>query len=120
DGVYTVSVVLFMVELIEAVISRRQNWGRLTVTGLLMSLLRNNGVYIALAVLISGCIVLRKRQRKYMVISMAAVIVMMQIYSSVVLPAMGVMKGSSREMLSIPFQQTALYVKEHGDEVTEE
>lgn len=120
DGIYTAAVVFYMVELVEAVIGKGQNWGRLTVIGLVMSLLRNNGIYIAMAVLLTGILLLRKERRKYIAVSMAAVIVMMQVYSGVILPAMGVMKGSSREMLSIPFQQTALYVKEHGDEVTAE
>ena len=33
---------------------------------------------------------------------------------------LGVLPGSAKEMLSIPFQQTARYVTKYSDEVTEE
>ena len=41
-------------------------------------------------------------------------------YSKVILPYFKITNGSIREMLSIPFQQTARYVKNHGDEISEE
>ncbi|MDD3241906.1 MAG: DUF6020 family protein, partial [Bacilli bacterium] len=41
-------------------------------------------------------------------------------YSKVALPYFKVTPGSVRETLSIPFQQTARYVKEHGDTLTKE
>ena len=43
-----------------------------------------------------------------------------QTYSKVLIPALGISEGSIREVLSLPFQQTARYVKEHGDEIKEE
>ena len=36
------------------------------------------------------------------------------------LPAFGVAKGPSKELFSLPLQQTALYVAQHAEEVTEE
>ena len=41
-------------------------------------------------------------------------------YSSVLLPALGVIPGETREMLSIPFQMTARYMNTYPDEVTQE
>ena len=35
-------------------------------------------------------------------------------------PALGITPGSKREMLSVPFQQTARYVRYHANEVTAE
>ena len=41
-------------------------------------------------------------------------------YNGLLLPALGVIPGETREMLSVPFQQTARFVSEYGGEVTEE
>ena len=41
-------------------------------------------------------------------------------YSSLLLPALGVIPGETREMLSIPFQMTARYLNTYGDDVTDE
>lgn len=41
-------------------------------------------------------------------------------FNQYIFDVVGVHKGSSREALSIPFQQTARTVKYHGDEITEE
>ena len=41
-------------------------------------------------------------------------------YSSLLLPAMGVIPGETREMLSIPFQMTARYLNTYPDDVTQE
>ena len=41
-------------------------------------------------------------------------------YQKVLLPACGVTDNGPKEALSIPFQQTARYVRDYGDEVTEE
>lgn len=40
--------------------------------------------------------------------------------SGIIMPALSITPGSIREALSIPFQQTARYIKELGDEVTDE
>ena len=41
-------------------------------------------------------------------------------YDKVLLPALKIPAGSVREQLSVPFQQTARYVKEHEKEISEE
>lgn len=42
------------------------------------------------------------------------------LYNGVILPACGVIPGETREMFSIPFQQTARYLLTYPDDVTEE
>ncbi len=42
------------------------------------------------------------------------------VYNGVILPALGVIPGESREMLSIPFQMTARYVNTYPEDVTPE
>ncbi len=123
DGLYVAAVVVFMLSLLKILQKDApgyKDWIQIIVSGVLMGLLRNNGVYILLAVLISGVFIKRIKKRNFLMVSMAAGIALMWIYSNCLLPWLGVQPGSKAEMLSIPFQQTALYVKNHGDEVTEE
>lgn len=40
--------------------------------------------------------------------------------NGLLLPALGVIPGETREMLSIPFQQTARYLRTYGDDVTQQ
>ena len=42
------------------------------------------------------------------------------LYNGLLLPALGVIPGETREMLSVPFQQTARFVSEYASEVTDE
>lgn len=80
-------------------------------------LIRKNGVYVIILTLALAA-VLYKRFWKRWVLVLAAVIAVNMLYSNIVLPAAGIPDGSVREMLSVPFQQTARYIKYHGDEVT--
>lgn len=62
--------------------------------------------------------------RRYIVRVLAAVFLPVILYQfvflGVILPANNVAPGGKQEALSVPFQQTARYVCEYGDEVTEE
>jgi len=77
-------------------------------------------LYIAVPVGILLVLAVRGKHRLWGASSIAAVVVMFLIYSNLLLPALNVQPGSIKEMMSIPFQQTARYVVEHGDEVTTE
>lgn len=82
-------------------------------------LLRNNAVYELLPFMILLIFCIPHEIRKRMVCAVCAAVL---VYGTVVhglYPALGFKKGSEREMLSIPFQQTARYVAYAGDEVTE-
>ena len=85
---------------------------------LLVILLRNNGIYLVLLSLPFAFFV-KKSLRKSVVIMTILVLLMNTAYGKI-LSALEIPNTSIREMLSIPFQQTARYVKYYGDEVTEE
>ena len=51
---------------------------------------------------------------------LGAVAVFAVLYNGVILPACGVIPGETREMFSVPFQQTARYLIAYPDDVTEE
>lgn len=81
-------------------------------------LLRNEGIYLILPMLLVWC--LNEKSGKYVRYATLLVISFMILWNRVFLPCFDVAKGSVREMLSIPFQQTARYVKLVPDRVTKE
>lgn len=86
----------------------------------LLCLSRNNGIYV---VLLSGIAILCLKISKKIRIQYACLLIILgglwMVWSNCIIPGLGISKGSSKEMLSIPFQQTARYVKNYEDEVTE-
>ena len=89
--------------------------------GLACAMLRNNGVYLVVPALLGLAVVVRTVRERALLAGMGAgVLVLYLAFVQLALPAMGVAPGSSREMLSLPFQQTARYVAMYGDELTEQ
>lgn len=94
-----------------------------------MSLMRNGAVAVAAAGLVAAavtCLRARMRHRvgagrdlRVAVGALVGVVAVHVALTAVVYPALKITPGSRREMLSIPFQQTARYVREHGDELSE-
>lgn len=94
----------------------------LAVIVLLCCLSRNNGIY---SILLSFpfIILLYRKNKKFCKILLSVFLCSMTLffaYANVLLPMLKITKGSIRETLSVPFQQTARYVKFHGDDVTKE
>lgn len=87
------------------------------IDALLMALLRNNGVYM-LALSAPFLILVRSSVCRIAGASGCVAICLYLCFGNLLLPALGVQGGSIKEMLSVPFQQTARYVVEHSDEVT--
>ena len=58
-------------------------------------------------------------RRRMLALTLGAAVLFQAGYSGFLLPACGVVPGETREMLSIPFQQTARYLILYGDDVTD-
>lgn len=80
---------------------------------------RNDGKYILMLSLFFFMIIL-KSLRKTMGILLMLCFCVSIIYNNLLLPEYNITSGSVREMLSIPFQQTARYLKYSSDSATEE
>lgn len=89
------------------------------ILSILICLFRNNGIYVIIMSLPFVAIV-NKENRKSIIFSTIIIIMVYKIITSILFPALKITDTGIREALSIPFQQTARYVKEHGNEVTEE
>lgn len=123
DSLYFVLFSLFLLFYIEIIENREfKNVKQLLafiVISFFVSHWRNEGIYIILVSIVFLLFIVKKRKR-YVIISFVGLLISHLIFVNIIMPAMGVANGSSREMFSIPFQQTARYVKYFGDELTEE
>lgn len=139
DVTYSFAALLFVTELIYLLI-KKENFFRSKRHILLMAvsiagviLFRHNGRYTLYptlaAVLLYLFFQIRKAnsnpiaRRRFIVratISLFAPVLLTAAFSAAIVRHLNVVPGSIREALSLPMQQTARYVKEYGDEVTEE
>lgn len=89
---------------------------------------RNNGKYVIFPILLSILfliigrkIILQSRKAKLSFLSSITLIILIPLFINFTLAtAYDIQKGSVKEMLSLPFQQTARYIVNHGDEISEE
>lgn len=85
---------------------------------MLVILLRNNGIYLVL--LSFPFVFFVKKNLRRSVVIMTILVLLFNTGYGKLLTALEIPNTSIREMLSIPFQQTARYVKYYSDEVTYE
>lgn len=79
---------------------------KLFITILLLCLFRNNGLYIAIMTL-PFLLLFSKKNWLRIGTTFVVTVICVVAFNSILIPALGISKGSIREMLSIPFQQTA-------------
>ncbi len=103
-----------------------RDWVLLAAVGAIVALTRNNGIYLAAPSLLALALVLLARRGqggrpswKPAALALASVCAVYLVLTGVVYPACGVDMREEKEMLSVPFQQTARIVAEHGDDMTE-
>lgn len=82
-------------------------------------LFRNNGFHVIL-LSFPFLIIFDKKNFKKLLIVFILFLGFNYSYNNIILPGFKITPGSKREMLSIPFQQTARYVKYHDDLTDEE
>lgn len=125
DVIFASLIILYVIRLYELIKSSNnkkltiKNCIGIIILSLLVCLFRNNGIY-AIVLSLPFVAIIDKLNRKQILISSITVLIIYQLIISVILPLFKIPNSGIREMLSVPFQQTARYVKEHGDEVTEE
>lgn len=134
DVPYTACVIFLVLQLYE-LIRRIREEGRLSgkqMTGIVLSALgvscfRNEGFYLVLAAGIGISVyayrILWKENRfgcTRILLAALLPVFLFAGYQKLLLPACGVEDNGLREALSVPFQQTARYVRDYGYELTEE
>ena len=91
-----------------------------SIIGIVTALLRKNGLYCIIPTLIVLAFYLKKKDRAHIIISLIATLLVINFVNNTIYPAMGITSGSVAEAFSLPFQQTARYVRDFRDEVTPE
>lgn len=125
DTIFTGLFVLISLSLIEmadeesSFWDKKRNMVRFVVLTVLMCMFRNNGIY-ALILMLPVCLFCFKRGRWKVITLVAVSAVLYLSYQNVLLPAIGVVPGNMREMMSIPCQQLAKVYVETPEVFTEE
>ncbi|MBQ9991365.1 MAG: hypothetical protein IJP31_10580 [Lachnospiraceae bacterium] len=123
DIFYSGFMLLFILTLHRIIIHKLVNKGTgklpfvLFLSGLGMVLFRNEGIYI-LTITMLCSILLAKKIRKNALFTLGSIALILFVLQQVIFPLFSITPGSKKEMLSIPFQQTARYVKTYPEEVT--
>lgn len=123
DVIFTALVILYMISVYHLIKNNKEKLSkftnfRLAILMLLIMLMRNNGIYLIL-MSFPLLLIINKNRVKLLLVILAPVILYSG-YNNYLLPYLKISQGSVREMLSIPFQQTARYVKENYDNLDED
>lgn len=125
DTLYTsfmILLVLFMIDLVRNYKDKKlSNWYILyiTIIVILMSLMRHNGFYIAFISFITLILYSRKNGIKLLVSLLVFTMVIIG-FNKIIIPKLKIADASIREVLSVPFQQTARLVKYHDKDIETE
>ena len=125
DTIFAALTIVYMIQLYILIVNAKQKKYSikqmilLIILLLLICLMRNNGIYLVI-LSFPFLAIIDKVNRKNILLITIIVVVIFKAFTSLLLPALKISPSSVREMLSIPFQQTARYVKEYPDEVTDE
>ena len=123
---YLTSLLIFVFQYNNLVLENNHNKSTyiiLTLLYILLILLRNTGIYIVVISLITLILYYRKKVTlifKRISIIFGIVIVFQIGYNILIYQVLDVNHASVREMLSIPLQQTARYLKNYPDDLNEE
>lgn len=128
DGVHAALVVFFMTLYIDCCVKEGQNkslslkdYAKLGISAMLVCVTRKNGVYLVVPQLIFLVVWIKNKNRWIWVFLLSIGIWFGQVFSDSIIPEyFKIDKGSTGEMLSIPFQQTARYLLYAPEDITEE
>ena len=96
-----------------------KDWIFFLILNLLVCLIRSDGIYRIMPTGLILCAAV-KQYRKELIACLLLCCVLFKLYNYISFDVIGIKEGSKREMLSIPFQQTARYVRDLEDDVTPE
>lgn len=118
-GVFLWFVLRVLAVMVQPVSARRAStWILLLVAAGVVCLTRNNGIYLVLPTLV--LLLAFTPRKKPLAVCALGVVCLYAGATMLLYPALGVNMHEGKEMLSIPFQQTARYAQTYPDEATEE
>lgn len=124
DTLYTAFMIIFVLKIYDFIDKYKDNSISikeilfLFLISLLISLFRNNGLYVVLITLF--LLIFYTKKNKIKITSLFIMIfISMYSFNNILIPYLGISDGSIREMLSVPFQQTARLAKYHDDIISD-
>lgn len=125
DAVFLPVFMLFSVQCMEVArtkgvcLKNRRTLALFIILALLVSLTKKTGVYsVALACILLAFVVAGNRARvKLLGTAAASGLVIFILLPLVLFPACNIIPGGKQEIIAIPLQQSALLLREHGDEL---
>lgn len=85
----------------------------------LIVLTKKTGIYLLALSLVPLILICRANKARLLLLT-GSVVCLFFVWTNIALPAWGVVKGSSAEMMSIPSQQVGYYLSRYSDEVTQD
>ena len=125
DVIFAILVIFYIIKLYECLkyagsdYYNKKNIFILIILMLLITLFRNNGIYLIL-MSFPFLLFIDHKNIKKIIFTLLIPVICYYSFTNILLPYLKVTPGSIREVLSIPFQQTARYVKEYPDDVSED
>ena len=125
DTLYTAMLLLFAVQTLEWLTNQGEKSRlflvRYAISALLTCLLRNNGLYVilptAVLVVLLGA---KSKERLRVGVALGSVVLCAMLFSSVLMPVLGIRDETASGLYSVCFQQSARVLRDHGSEVTAE
>ena len=117
DTLYTSTLLLFTLSVLEYLVLGESCPAKLFVWGLLSCLLRSNGLYVVLPTALVLIPVLRKWKPAA---ALCAAVAGALLFSNVLIPALGIRDETASGIYSVCFQQSARTLRDHADTVTPE
>ncbi len=125
DTLYTYFFILYVLMLFDFVKNYNKEkilWPKLLkllLVCIMLTLTRNNGIYVILLSLPFSLFIIKYNFKRLLAVLLLLLVFNVS-YTKVFLPSLGITSGSIKEVLSVPFQQTARLVKYHEEKLTEE
>ena len=126
DFLFSAGFILWLTCIVNMILHEKAGILEWTLGSLLMILCRNNGIYIYVIcsiVLFIIWIMKNRKPKKKLILMVLMLVIPVGISwgtQKTISVCYNVVQNSPAEMLSLPFQQTARYVRDHGDEISEE
>ena len=122
DTYYTCFIILYVMKLDKIIRSKQEKLSYKEMIQLLLimvavCLFRNNGIYV-LILSFPLILIYSKKYFQTLLVIFIGVLAFYGTYTKVLLPSLKITAGSIRETLSIPFQQTARYVKYYDKDLS--
>jgi hypothetical protein len=123
DTLYTATLLLLLIDTIERMRGLRvfhaRQWLGYAGLALLGCLWRNNGAYVVVPSLFVFLLAAKGRSRVWLAGVLTGVIIAITVLGNVIVPALGIVDNTASGIYSVPFQQTARIVRNHGKSLTD-